>query len=119
MNFNDVTCPILPYYLYECEIEFPEGMHYTFIPERVKGVGLVYPSKISKGWRWGCEISEAKEWDAKITIFRVLKYKLVKFAPFRTYIEELYKLKEKASIAKDPIKGFYKLLLNSLYGKFG
>ncbi|MCJ7805244.1 hypothetical protein MUP46_01190 [Patescibacteria group bacterium] len=52
------------------------------------------------------KVNEAYEWKAS-------------FNPFKGYISNFYALKKEATANGSPLREFYKILLNSLYGKFG
>ena len=75
-------------------------------------------SKIDKNYIWGCEIIEAVNNDFEISLFEVNKYEakdnLKEFSNY--FYEERLKAKAEGNTTKT---AFYKLILNSLYGKFG
>ncbi len=103
--------------LYEVKIEFPKNHLFTFLPERVPKVGLVYPRITRLGFRWGEEIVKAMELGAKILeTGRRVEYR-VQHNIFESFIDSVFALKKKYTLEKSPLKYFFKLLLNNLYGK--
>jgi hypothetical protein len=75
-------------------------------------------SKTEENYIWGCEIIEAVNNDFEISLFEVNKYEakdiLKEFSNY--FYEERLKAKKEGNTTKT---AFYKLILNSLYGKFG
>ena len=76
-----------------------------YFPQGEKVIGWYYSPEIEQAYKSGynIEILEGYYWENKIKIFK-------------SYIEKYYTIKENS---KDAKKATAKLLLNSLYGKFG
>lgn len=105
--------------LYEVALQFPEDYRYTFVPERVPEIGLVYPRKLVLAWRWGCVIKRVLQVGGEITKTTggILVYKTQDV--FSNFITAFYSRKQKYAKEENPMKNFMKAVLNNLYGKFG
>jgi len=94
--YSDI--PLLPY-RYDGKLFFPYGRlrgHYTHI-----------------------ELRRAMSLGARIQIIHTTLYAKRTCAPFRSYVETLYKRRLEYKATGDPREFVVKRLLNSLYGKFG
>jgi hypothetical protein len=102
-----------------CDVECPEGLNIPLLPYKQKtkqGHKLIFPSGKFSGWYCTPELQKAHELGYKIKIHYGYKFQQQKL--FTNYIDTLYKIKQNAkSGSVDYIKS--KLLMNSLYGKFG
>ena len=97
-------------------VECPSSVKYPILPHRSPTEKLTFPVGKWEGWYCTPELKKAKELGYKITI--KYGYKFKKANLFSDYIDILYKVKQKAkSGSVDYIAS--KLLMNSLYGKFG
>lgn len=77
--------------------------------------GLRYPNGRFSGWFVGGELIAARGAGCRVRVRRGFSF-LESCDPFRSYVDRFYRLKQ---AARGPKRLFYKLLLNSLYGKFG
>ncbi len=106
--------------LYDVSIHIPESSQYAFIG--LEGIQhddrLIFPIGQYRAWIWQPLYEIAKEHGYISDIHRVYLYDAEPL--FRTYIETLYSLrqeyKQAGNYAYDMLT---KLLMNSLYGKFG
>lgn len=99
------------------EMYCPEKIHLPYLPVRYNNK-LIFPAGHIKGWFTHYEIREAQK----------LGYELLKIhesitypkthKPFTDFVTDLYNERMK-NIKNRPIQMTYKLLMNSLYGKFG
>lgn len=106
--------------LYLVSFEYKEDVNLCMTPERTESRGLIYPRCIVKNWRWGDEILFLLSYSKiqRIKSWAYMVYKLKDFG--REYIDVMYNEKNKAGVEKNEAKKtLYKLLLNSVYGKFG
>lgn len=102
-----------------CEVEVPTTLKIPVLPYKQKtkqGYKLIFPKGKFKGWYCTPELQKAEELGYKIKVFYGYEFKQ-EFL-FTRYIDELYAIKQNAKKGSvDFIKS--KLLMNSLYGKFG
>lgn len=100
----------------KCEVTAPEGIKYPLLPYRTEKGKLLFPKGSFKGWYCTPELKKAAELGYKIKI--EYGYKFNKERIFKKYIKECYELKKKSK--KGSVEYIIaKLLMNSLYGKFG
>lgn len=80
---------------------------------------LIFPVGTFTGWYTHVELRKAI--DVGYTIQHVYKTYYFKRTcePFKEYVEDLYKMRLEYKEAGNPMQQVVKLLLNSLYGKFG
>jgi DNA polymerase type B, organellar and viral len=105
---------------YEVEVTSPEGLVYPILQRRVKttkgGTRTVADLGTWTGVYFSEEIKNAEQYGYT---FKVLSgYLFKKENIFKEYVDTLYELK-KNSISNSPDYLIAKMLLNSLYGKFG
>lgn len=102
-----------------CEIETPSNIQIPVLPYKQKtkqGYKLVFPKGKFFGWYCTPELQKAAELGYKIKVFYGYEFQREKL--FTKYVDQLYEIKENATKGSvDFIKS--KLLMNSLYGKFG
>ena len=102
-----------------CEIETPQNIQIPVLPYKQKtkqGYKLVFPKGKFFGWYCTPELQKAQELGYKIKVFYGYEFQREKL--FTKYVDQLYEIKENATKGSvDFIKS--KLLMNSLYGKFG
>ena len=107
------------YGFFYCRIESPEFLEHPILQRRIKtseGTRTIAGLGIWAGWIYSDEYHLAIKMGYKIQIIR--GYKFEKGYVFKEYIEKMYNLRLKYS--KDtPMNLIAKLLMNSLYGKFG
>ncbi len=96
-------------------VSVPE-MHVPPLPYRIeKGTmgGVYFPTGEWTGWYPACELRYAREVGCTVQPMAGIAYR--GFSEFRSFIDEIYELKMKASGA---VRMFAKLILNGCYGKF-
>lgn len=100
----------------ECIVECPKDLDIPVLPYRLDSGKLIFPRGKFKGWWCSPELQKAHELGYKITCIK--GYVFEKRFLFKSYIDDLYKIKQNAQ--KDSVDYITsKLLMNSLYGKFG
>jgi hypothetical protein len=109
-----------PYGFFEVEVESPKDLFVPILQKRFKiknkGFRTIAPLGKWRGVYYSNEIYNAMKWGYKFKIKRgfLFQKKLI----FKDYIEFLYEMKKNSS--KDsPDYIISKLLMNSLYGRFG
>lgn len=101
----------------QVEIEIPE----TFIPMlpfRARG-RLFFPFGTLEGWWPICEIRQALEMGAKLKDCNLVIGSPVTFNPFVEFVDTLFELRQYYSAHGSPYADLVKLILNSLYGRWG
>jgi len=111
---------IKSHWLYECTAT-SDGCSLDFIPNllyRMKDGGIAAVRNIDLSWHWGCELLEAIRNGCQIHVMRHIEYTSSPvFQEFTDYFyDERLKSKAEGNIV---MTNYYKLLLNSFYGKFG
>lgn len=98
------------------KFSFPADCYLPCIAVAYKG-HLITPSAWSSGliYIWGCELKLALEMGAVVHITVAIKYKAG--VVFKDFVDYFYNMKSTSKEAMFVL--FYKLILNSLYGKFG
>merc|ERR1711991_966355 len=103
---------------YDVEITFKDDIVIPYFPTNTK-YGLLYPKKIPRSGRWGYEIKYAiaRKDIKEVKFFGKHMYSARKI--FSSFINYFYqkRLKKKQEKRTD-LAQFYKLIMNSLYGKF-
>ena len=99
------------------ELIAPDSLDIPYLP--VKLDKLLFPLGIIKGYYTFFDIRESLKLGYKIISFGEGHYYKKKFRPFKDYVTDLYKLRMKFKKEKSQNEIVVKLLLNSLYGKFG
>jgi len=94
---------------------------YPELPTRAK-IGhenkLIFPNGIFRGSYNHVDINRAIEQGYRVhKIYKTLYY-TKNFTPFKDYVNDLYEKRMKYKKEGSPMEMLYKLLLNSLYGKF-
>jgi hypothetical protein len=97
----------------ECEIQTPEKMYLPLLPFRHEQK-LIFPLGKWTGWYTFPFIEKALDLGYKIKPLRVYEFQSTNL--FKDYVETFYKLKCEKEGA---YRNIMKILLNSLYGKFG
>jgi len=101
----------------------PNGIYYADVGSEVTpGVlpvrtdrGTIFPTGKFSGWWVGCELILAKELGARVRIRSGIRF-VLQTRPFVSYVRTMFRRKQKA---RGALRTMYKLMLNSLYGKFG
>lgn len=119
IDVNDDISVIVPYNLYEATYKY-EGNNKHFIPnlllrENKQIIAVNECDKVTP--HWGCELIEAHNNGCSINIKKVHEYEGK--AIFKPYVDYFYTERLTVKGKNDALCMFYKLLLNSLYGKFG
>lgn len=93
-------------------------MYYPILPCRIEQK-LIFPCGTFKGWYSHLELRKALEFGYEILeVYNQFWYTST-VSPFNDYVKNLYKLRMDFKRQNSPIQLSVKLLLNSLYGKFG
>lgn len=108
------------------KLDYIDEWLYPMFGER-DSTGLVYKMKIQPRWIWGVELNLLIKNKAVKFISITNKLRFDSSFIFKNYISEMYKHKKELSEKKEIESSsnydvqiyFYKLMLNSLYGKFG
>ena len=98
------------------QVYVPEHIKVPVLPYRSESGKLIFPTGRFSGWWCTPELKKAVEIGCKVKIIK--GYLFEQEHLFKGYIEDLYKIKQNSkSGSVDYITS--KLLMNSLYGKFG
>jgi hypothetical protein len=115
----------IDYYLYfVVEIKWTEGWLYPMFGERTKK-GLVYKINLNPRWIWGVELNTCFKHKAVDKVRVVKHFQFNASRVTRQFVDTLYKKKveytklhgQKPTEGYDILVYFYKLMLNSFYGK--
>ena len=98
-----------------CEIISPLNIYYPVLPYKSYNKLIYYPKGIWKGTYFIAELLLAKKYGYIINPIHGIQY-LSKAKIFEQCIEDLYKKRVESSLNISPI---YKLIMNSLSGRFG
>jgi DNA polymerase type B, organellar and viral len=102
-----------------CDITSPEYLEHPILQRRIKtssGVRTIAGLGSWNGWISSLEFDKAIKLGYKIEIIRGYQFKTANI--FKEYIEKMYELRLHYNPG-DPMNLIAKLLMNSLYGKFG
>lgn len=102
----------------DIEIEVPK-CHIPVLPYRAESGRVIFPYGKLKGWYSNVEIRKAMEEGAILTKVHKTYYYMKTCSPFKRYVEDLYGKRLEYKDDKSPMELVVKLLLNTLYGKFG
>ncbi len=106
--------------LYRATVKYI-GQDKHFIPNILnrssKGDITATRDSIPNGYHWGCELIEAIKNNCEVHISEINVYETGEI--FKDYAEYFYSERLKIKTQKPALANFFKLLLNSLYGKFG
>lgn len=97
-------------------VECPK-MDYPLLPYRTEDK-LLFPYGKFSGWHTHAELRKAYELGYKIMVKKTIYYK-ENCEPFREFVDDLYKKRIAYQQEHSPMEKMVKLLMNSLYGKFG
>ncbi len=100
----------------EVTVESP-NRYYPLLPYRSEKI--LFPAGKFKGWYCHNEIRQALKHGYKIRTVHKTHYYTKTFYPFKTFAETLYEERKALKAKGDPMQLLMKLLMNSLYGKFG
>lgn len=106
LNYEGVT---------ECEVKSPP-LNIPLLPIKIKGK-LIFPVGKFKGTWNNVELRKALQLGYTINPINQIIYTET-FYPFKSYVDKFYEMRLKAKKDGNNMELIYKLLLNSLYGKF-
>jgi hypothetical protein len=98
---------------------FCPKMDKPLLPQRSKTKRVIFPTGNLKGWFTHPEIREAIKLGYEVKKVYKTQYFSKTCEPFKDFVSELYALRKKYKINKSNMEIVVKLVLNSLYGKFG
>jgi hypothetical protein len=102
--------------IFYCNIESPQNINHPILQRRIKGSGTVAGLGSWSGWINSNEMDNAMKYGYQ---FEILKgYQFDRGYIFKEYIDKMYNLRLEYSKGH-PMNLIAKLLMNSLYGKFG
>lgn len=101
----------------DCTVDVPY-MKYPILPYRIKH-GIFYPVGVFRGVWCHNELRYAVENGVRIREVHRTLYSEDTVRPFDSYVTDLWERRQRLKAERSPRGTVYKLLLNSLYGKFG
>jgi len=103
----------------EVVVSCPLDLHIPLLPYREKSGKVIFPVGKFKGVYTNVELRKALE--LGYTIHNVSRnfYFTKTCRPFKEFVNDLYNLRKKYKSMKNPLQVVIKLIMNSLYGKFG
>jgi hypothetical protein len=104
-------------FIYEIAFNHKKPNEIGCFPVRLKSGYLVFPKR-GKGFYFGCEVIEGQKRGVEIKIKNVCEIKFGEKIFSNNEIETMYKLRLKYKKNNDLRNLIYKILLNSIYGKF-
>lgn len=112
---KDFVMTIDDFGILHARITAPAGLRLPLLPRREKGK-LMFTNGTWEGWYCSPELQKARDLGYKIEVD--YGYHFEKRVLFKDYVHDFYELK-KNSPRGSPMNMTAKLLMNSLYGKFG
>jgi len=100
---------------YFVKVSVPDNDYIPLLPYRDKEGKLLFPQGTWQGWYYSPEIEKALQLGYSIKVYRGYVFKHTGYI-FRDFVNHYYDIKKHSTGAKRFIA---KLMLNSLYGKFG
>ena len=100
---------------YYIRVKVPETEYIPLLPYRDKEGKLLFPQGTWQGWYYSPEVSKAIELGYDVKVLKGYVFKRTDYI-FREFVRHYYEIKKHSTGAK---KFIAKLMLNSLYGKFG
>lgn len=94
-------------------------MMYPPLPYRNPNGRVIFPCGTLDGWYSHAEIRHAMQHGCVLQHVYKTHYFKKNCAPFTEYVNTLYKLRQKYKAENSPMEFVTKIMLNSLYGKFG
>lgn len=117
-NLEDVKLDDL-FGFFEAYVVCPSTIEHPFLPYKDKFGTLIFPTGRFIGVYYSEELKYARELGYKIIPLRGYMFQK-KASPFEGFISDLYKSRLEAKKSGDQAMSFvYKILMNSLYGRFG
>jgi hypothetical protein len=108
------------YGFFFCKIETPSYLEHPILQRKIKtdnGMRTIAGLGAYEGWVFSEEIKYCKPLGYKFEIVKGYKFKK-STTVFKSYVEKMYELRQQYSKGH-PLNLIAKLLMNSLYGKFG
>lgn len=99
-----------------CKIETPKDLNIPLLPHRYDNK-LLFPLGKFKGYHSHVELRKAIQLRYKIKVIKSICYENT-FNPFKKFVNNLYTYRMKYKKQKNKMEIVFKILLNSLYGKF-
>lgn len=101
------------------KVYVPESQKYPLLPNRLENGRVIFPTGTFEGWFSHAELREAL--NDEVVIMRVYKTHYFKknCRPFKGYVTDLYKKRQQYKAVNSPMEYVTKIMMNSLYGKFG
>jgi hypothetical protein len=93
-------------------------MDYPLLPFRSPDK-LLFPYGIFRSWQSHLELRRAMQLGIKILKVHKSYYYTENCSPFKKYVNDLYEMRKVMKAENNPMEIVVKLLMNSLYGKFG
>lgn len=113
---KDADMSIYKFGVCKVTVECPEDLDIPFLPYKTEKGKLIFPKGKWTGFYCTPELRKAKELGYKIKVHYGYRFKAAKI--FTGYINDLFEMKNKSD--KNSLDYIIsKLLMNSLYGKFG
>ncbi len=103
--------------IYEVEFNHKTINEIGCLPLRLNDGYLIFP-KEGKGYYYGCELLQAINRGVNVKINNFVDVKLGKKIFNKNEIEKIYELRKTLKLKNDLRNLIYKILLNSIYGKF-
>lgn len=93
-------------------------MKYPFLPVRTESK-LIFPYGTLEGYYTHVELRKALELGYTIIeVYKTFYYKKT-CEPFKAFVDDLYSMRKRYKAENNPMEYVCKILMNSLYGKFG
>jgi len=102
----------------EVRVRCPDDLNIPFLPLHHNNKTM-FPTGEFNGWYSNVELRYALELGYKILDVKRQIYYTRTHRPFEKYVSTLYALRKAMKYKKDPAELIMKLMMNSLYGKFG
>ena len=101
------------------DIEVPSSINIPILPYKCSNGRVLFPTGRFTGWYTHIEIREAIKQGAILIKVYKTHYYLENCKPFKDYVSDLYSKRLQYKSEDNPLQLICKLMLNSLYGKFG
>jgi DNA polymerase type B, organellar and viral len=108
-----------PFGFFYVEVTCPDNLKHPILPKRFDtagGMRTIYPTGTWQGWYQSEELNNAAKYGYIYKIFK--GYLFNKQVIFIDYVDDLFKIRSKYP-KEHPMNLIAKLLMNSLYGRFG
>jgi hypothetical protein len=100
-------------------MECPADLKFPVLPVRLASGKVIFPTGKISGWYTHIEIREAMA--NGYVLMKIIKthYFTKNCRPFQGFVRDLYSLRKEYKAENNPMEYLVKILMNSLYGKFG